>query len=183
MPWYIYVGNRNPQDGTSQLILRDANEVIRTINLGQGIELTLAQLDVIDNSYVFEEGEPGEDGPELIDYEYVVVRSDGVLLSQSSLDPVPVLQAHAASWAAVPDLLIFGDIQLDDDGVLETASVIWPDGATGLFTTTEVNAEFLTVDAYTITRVVGPSTSHYLQPTMTRNEDGVVIDRPAIIVS
>jgi hypothetical protein len=55
-------------------------------------------------------------------------------------------------------------------GVLVSASVKWVDGSEGDFTSTQVNAEFLAVDAYTVTH--DDSGLTLTQPAITRDALG-----------
>lgn len=72
-------------------------------------------------------------------------------------------------------------INYDSDKVITTASVIWPDGSAGVFTTTVKNTEFLEVDAFTITHVDSGKT--VTQPAVTRDSDGDWTAIPVPIVS
>jgi hypothetical protein len=69
----------------------------------------------------------------------------------------------------------------DLDGVITVASVSWPDGATGAFTTVTKNATWLTIDAYTVTHSASGKT--YTQPAVTRDSNGRITAQPAITVS
>lgn len=72
-------------------------------------------------------------------------------------------------------------ITYDDDGVVETATVLWPDGSAGVYTTTTKNATFLTVDAFTITH--SNSSKTVTQSAVTRDSSGRVTVKPALTVS
>jgi hypothetical protein len=69
----------------------------------------------------------------------------------------------------------------DVDGVITTATVSWPDGSSGTFTTTTKNATFLTVDAYTVTHAGFSRTA--TQSAVTRDSSGNVTAQPAITIS
>jgi len=69
----------------------------------------------------------------------------------------------------------------DVDGVITTATVSWPDGSSGTFTTTTKNTTFLTVDAYTVTHTGFSRTA--TQPAVTRDSGGNVTAQPAITIS
>ena len=69
----------------------------------------------------------------------------------------------------------------DSDGVITTASVLWPDGSAGTFTRTTKNSAFLTVDAYTVTHTDSGKTA--TQPAVTRDANGNVTAQPAITIS
>lgn len=104
---------------------------------------------------------------------------------KAETDALSVLAAgNAARMAANPDLLLFGTITRDTNEAVTSAQVTWPDGATGTFTATTLSTSFPgTVDAYTITHVVGAATLTYTQPAVTRDAGGVVVFRPAITVT
>jgi hypothetical protein len=69
----------------------------------------------------------------------------------------------------------------DGDGVVTTATVKWPDGSAGVFTTTVKNTDFLVPDAFTITHVDSGKT--VTQATVTRDADGNVTVKPAMTVT
>jgi len=69
----------------------------------------------------------------------------------------------------------------DSDGVITTATVSWPDGSAGAFTTVTKNATFLTVDAYTVTHTSSGKT--VTQPAVTRDASGNVTAQPAITIA
>lgn len=65
----------------------------------------------------------------------------------------------------------------DSDGVVATASIVWPDGSTGTFTRTSKNATFLCVDAYTISHT--RSGKLVTQAAVTRDARGNITAQPA----
>jgi hypothetical protein len=65
--------------------------------------------------------------------------------------------------------------------VVASASVIWPDGSNGTFTTTAVNTTWEAVDAYTITHVLSNKT--VTQAAVTRNATGSVEIKPPLTVA
>lgn len=104
---------------------------------------------------------------------------DGSGISGGSSSGIDV----SISLARNPDALISGTITRDANGAAISAPVTWPDGATGVYTATSVSATFPgAVDAYTITHVLG-STTTYTQPLLTRDGNGAVTNLPAITVS
>jgi len=72
-------------------------------------------------------------------------------------------------------------INRDADGVVTTATVSWPDGSSGTFTTTTKNDDFLAVDAYTISHTESGKT--VTQAAVTRDGDGNVLSKPSLTVS
>jgi hypothetical protein len=80
------------------------------------------------------------------------------------------------------ELLLSGTITRDANNVVTTSGVVWPDGVTGTFTATTINATFKCVDAYTIT-YVGGTTKTVTQPAVTRNASGYVVTYPVATVA
>ncbi len=74
-----------------------------------------------------------------------------------------------------------GTFTRDSDDVITTASITWPDGAGGTFTTVTKNSTYLAVDAFTATHNVSGLT--VTQAAMTRNSNGSVTVRPLPTVS
>lgn len=68
----------------------------------------------------------------------------------------------------------------DSDDVITVATVAWPDGSAGTFTTTTKNATFLLVDAFTVTHSVSGKT--VTQTAVTRNAAGSITAQPALTV-
>ena len=83
-------------------------------------------------------------------------------------------------WTAGGDYTVSSATR-DTDGLITTASVVWPDGSAGVFTTTLKNSTFLTIDAYTITHVQSGKTA--TQAAVTRDLSGNVIAQPAITIT
>jgi hypothetical protein len=69
----------------------------------------------------------------------------------------------------------------DSDGVITTASILWPDGSAGTFTRTAKNATFLTIDAYTATHTDSGKTA--TQAAVTRDSSGNVTAQPALTIT
>lgn len=72
-------------------------------------------------------------------------------------------------------------ITRDADGVPTTATVKWPDGSAGTFTTVTKNATWLAVDAYTITHTASSKT--VTQAAVTRDASGDITVKPALTVA
>ncbi len=72
-------------------------------------------------------------------------------------------------------------ITYDSDGVVTTATVLWPDGSAGTFTTVTKNATFLSIDAFTITHTTSGKT--ITQTAVTRNANGQVTVKPALTIT
>lgn len=60
--------------------------------------------------------------------------------------------------------------------------MLWPDGATGVFTTTSIG-DLHTVDAYAVTYDDGTTTLTFTQPPVTRDASGAAITVPAMEVA
>lgn len=101
------------------------------------------------------------------------------------LDPTALTASIAAvkAWAKNPDLLVAGALTYVS-GLLTSAAVEWPDGATGTLTITTRQTGTNAVTGYTITRVLsGQPTKTYTQPTITRDVDGNATVVPQITVA
>ena len=72
-------------------------------------------------------------------------------------------------------------VTFDADQVVTTATVKWPDGSAGAFTTVTKNATWLAVDAYTISHTDSGLT--VTQAAVTRDSDGNVTTKPALTVA
>lgn len=72
----------------------------------------------------------------------------------------------------------------DANEAITTASVIWPDGATGTFTTDTASSAFPgAIDAYHVTHVLNGTTKTVTQPAVTRDAGGAVTAQPALVVA
>jgi hypothetical protein len=69
----------------------------------------------------------------------------------------------------------------DSDGVISGATVKWPDGSAGTFTTTTKNSTWLAIDAFTITHAGSGKT--VTQAAVTRDANGNITVKPAITVA
>jgi hypothetical protein len=72
-------------------------------------------------------------------------------------------------------------ITRDIDEVVVTATVKWPDGSGGTFTTVTKNVTWLVVDAYTISHTLSGKT--ITQAAVTRDSAGAIITKPALAVA
>lgn len=72
-------------------------------------------------------------------------------------------------------------ITVDGDEVITTATVKWPDGSAGTFTTTTKDSTWLAVNAYTITHTASGNT--VTQAAVTRNAQGTITTKPALTVA
>jgi hypothetical protein len=72
-------------------------------------------------------------------------------------------------------------VSFDVDGVISSATVKWPDGSAGTFTTTTVNTTWKAVDAFTISHTNSAKT--VTQSAVTRDSNGNVTTKPALTVA
>lgn len=97
-----------------------------------------------------------------------------------------VTNAKLLSWADYDDeKYTLSNVVRDSNDALVSATVTWPNGATGTFTTDSFNSAFPgAIDAFHITYVpqFGPSRT-LTQPLVTRDVDGKVIMLPPIQVT
>lgn len=100
-----------------------------------------------------------------------------------------VLAVGNGSYAPVsraaknPDEIAVGAITRSANGAATGFSVVWDDGATGVFVGTESTTTPGAIDSYTVTHVLGGVTTTYTQPALTRDANGAVTARPAMTVS
>lgn len=72
----------------------------------------------------------------------------------------------------------------DANEAITTASIVWPDGATGTFTTDTASTAFPgAVDAFHVTHVLSGATKTITQPAVTRDAGGAVTAQPALTVA
>lgn len=92
--------------------------------------------------------------------------------------------AILVGWA-LADAFQLVSASRDANGAVTTASVVWPDGATGTFTTVTASAAFPgAIDAYRVTYVSGGVTRTVTQPAVTRDATtGAVTAQPLLTVT
>lgn len=72
----------------------------------------------------------------------------------------------------------------DANEAIVTASIVWPDGGTGTFTTDVASTSFPgAIDAWHATYVNGNVTHTVTQPAVTRDANGAVTAQPAITIA
>lgn len=88
-----------------------------------------------------------------------------------------------AQFARNPDQIVVGNIVYNGDGATTSASVVWPDGTPGTFTSLVLSTAVPgAVDSYQIT-YGDPAVVTYVQPTVTRDATtGKITVHPAITV-
>ncbi|HEF4835439.1 TPA: hypothetical protein SAO52_000115 [Burkholderia vietnamiensis] len=101
----------------------------------------------------------------------------GGIIVQSPLNQRLLQWAYAQSFCLV-------SATRDANEAIITASIVWPDGATGTLTTDSASTAFPgAIDAWHATYVTGVNTKTVTQPTVTRNAAGAVVAQPAITIS
>lgn len=105
---------------------------------------------------------------------------------QSALDARhgAILNTHLLAWAYAQAFRLVSATR-DANSAITTASVVWPDGSTGTFTTTTASTSFPgAIDAYTVTYVpASGSTKTVTQTAVTRDAAGAVTAQPALAVA
>lgn len=86
------------------------------------------------------------------------------------------------NWAYVQSFAITSATRNSND-VITTASIIWPDGATGTFTTDTINTTYNAIDAWHATHILDAVTKTVTQTAVTRNSNGAVTAQPVITIS
>lgn len=69
----------------------------------------------------------------------------------------------------------------DSSGAITSATVGWPDGSNGTYTTTSKNSVFNVPDSYTVTHVNSGLTVS--QPAVTRNANGDITAQPTLSIA
>jgi hypothetical protein len=109
-----------------------------------------------------------------------------LLLSAISVEVLPI----AISRLETSDFLIgwtqsksyeMLSITYSSNGVVSEATVKWPDGSSGTFTTTTENSIWYSIDAYTITHVNSGLT--VTQTEITRDDNGNITTKPELTVA
>jgi hypothetical protein len=94
-----------------------------------------------------------------------------------------IAQSSLLQWAYTSAFQLVSATR-DANGAIVTASIVWPDGATGVFTTDVASTAFPgAVDAWHATHVLGGITKTVTQPAVTRDVNGAVIAQPAITIA
>lgn len=115
-----------------------------------------------------------------------VLSPQGIRGRQGEQGPAgaPGDESSYKALARQPDLIITGAITRNSNGAATSANVEWPDGMTGVYTALVLSGTFPgAVDSFSVTRVVGPTTTTYTQPTVTRDASGAVTNAPEIVVT
>lgn len=115
--------------------------------------------------------------------------SRGAGLLQSTLTKVSVflntlwLNQRLLQWAYATSFRLATATRNSNEAIV-TASIVWPDGATGTFTTDTFSTAFPgAIDAWRATYVNGSISRVVIQPAVTRDTNGGVTAQPAITVT
>ncbi|MGO4143728.1 hypothetical protein AB4Y77_01470 [Paenarthrobacter sp. YAF11_1] len=93
------------------------------------------------------------------------------------------VEAGLLALAREPSALFSGAVTRDANGAPTSATVVWPDGAMGVYSGTASVAWPGAINSYTITHVGDGATLTFTQPMVTRDDSGAIVDRPAITVA
>lgn len=97
----------------------------------------------------------------------------------------PILNVGLLAWTYAQAFRLVSATR-DANGAITTASVVWPDGSTGTFTTDTASTSFPgAIDAYHVTYVNGATgTKTLTQVAVTRDSTtGAVTAQPALVVT
>ena len=86
------------------------------------------------------------------------------------------------NWAYVQSFAVISATR-NANNVITTASIVWPNGATGTFTADTINATHNTIDAWHATHILDAVTKTVTQTAVTRNAGGAVTAQPAITLA
>lgn len=96
--------------------------------------------------------------------------------------PIPAGSAGLMAWAYAQSFQLVSATR-DANGAITTASIVWPDGTTGVFTTDTASTAFPgAIDAWHATYLSTP-TKTATQPAVTRDSNGAVTAQPTITIS
>lgn len=112
---------------------------------------------------------------------YVV--NEGLPLSALDSRYAPVIATQLKAWA-YGQLYQLVTVNRDANEAIITASVVWPDGANGTFTTDTASTSFPgAIDAYHVTYNNGAILKTITQPAVTRDAAGAITAQPAITLA
>jgi hypothetical protein len=86
------------------------------------------------------------------------------------------------AWAYAQSFSVTSATRNSND-VITTASIVWPNGATGTFTTDTINTTYNAIDAWHATHILNGTTKTVTQTAVTRNSNGAVTAQPVITIS
>jgi len=95
----------------------------------------------------------------------------------------PTQNTNLMAWALTQAFTLVSATR-DANEAITTGNVVWPDGATGVFTATVLSTAFPgAIDGWKATYVRGTQSYTVTQPTVTRDAAGAVINQPAITIA
>lgn len=117
--------------------------------------------------------------------DWVRADDDSVIITggtPSPISPLPSVSDVVLGWA-VAEAYSLLSVTRDVNDAIVTASIQWPDGVMGTFTTDVASLTFSgAIDSYHVT--YGSPTIHtFTQPLITRDINGFILDQPALVVS
>lgn len=116
---------------------------------------------------------------------YTKTGTDAAIAAQAASDAATytTLAQALVAWTLVQAFQVVSATR-DANEAITTASVVWPDGATGTFTTDTASTAFPgAIDAYHVTHVLNGTTKTVTQPAVTRDTGGAVTAQPALVVA
>lgn len=106
----------------------------------------------------------------------------GIKDADGSERPLFSIVISLSAWAYAQTFQLVSATR-DANGAITTASIVWPDGTAGAFTTDVASTAFPgAIDAWHAT-YAGTPTRTVTQPTVTRDANGAVTVQPAITIS
>lgn len=94
-----------------------------------------------------------------------------------------IAQSSLLQWAYTSAFQLVSATR-DANEAIVTASIVWPDGATGAFTTDIASTAFPgAIDAWHATHILSGITKTVTQPAVTRDANGAVTAQPAITIA
>lgn len=114
-------------------------------------------------------------------YDFSIPTSGNLNSSASQIIISPSCVSYPISEKALKELTYqFTDITLDIYGIVKTAKVVWSDGSGGEYYAGDFNSLFLCYDSYRVYHF--DSGYRMVQPAVTRNEMGVIVTQPQIVI-
>lgn len=105
-----------------------------------------------------------------------------VVMAQEAATAAAIGQSQLNVWAYTTAFQLVS-AERDSNGAIVTASIVWPDSATGAFTTDVASVDFPgAIDAWHATYVLGDVNKTVTQPAVTRDANGAVTAQPAITI-
>ena len=159
---------------TAQAVISTAQAVIATTQAG--IATTQAGLATTN----------GEAQVDLAEAQAGIATAQAVIATEAAAEAEATVGASSniqlLNWAYVQSFAITSATRNSND-VITTASIVWPDSATGTFTADRINAAYNAIDAWHATHILSGTTKTVTQTAVTRNSNGAVTAQPVITIS